>query len=79
MKHITLEQMLKECVECILKNKPIPNYYYRTEYELGKCVFLPIEEIDLLDSRFRTEHDFSEYEWELAESHIYKATPEEDD
>jgi hypothetical protein len=78
MEHITLKGMLEELTKCILENKERPNYFYKTEYEEGKIMYLPITEVDLMNSRFKTiNNDFSEYEWELEESKIYKAIPKE--
>lgn len=78
MEHITLKEMLEELTECILTKKEILNYYWKTEYEEGKPLYLPIIEVDLMDTRFKTDNeDFSEYEWELEKSRIYKAKPEE--
>jgi len=69
-KNISLEEMLKAEVESILtkyKNGSTDYYYKNGEGELHE-----ITEIDLLRGRFCTEDgDFSEFEWELEESHIY--------
>lgn len=78
MKHITLKEMLEELIECILEKKEQPNYFWKTEYVEGKAVYLPIIRVDLMDSRLVTNNDdFSEYEWELEESRIYRETPEQ--
>ena len=70
-KNITLKEMFDICIDCILNNKEKPTFYYETEYEIGKFNYQEIMEIDLLDSRFKTIDDFSEYEWEIAKSNIY--------
>lgn len=69
-KNISLEEMLKTEVDGILtnyKNGSI-DYYYKN----GEDEFHEITELDLLRGRFYTDDgDFSEFEWELKESHIY--------
>lgn len=68
MKHITLKEMLEEIAQCILEQKEIKDYYWKD----GEGEFRRITEIDLLD-RIRTSNDdFTEFEWELAESRLYK-------
>ena len=68
-KNITLKEMLEDLVKWQLNEE----YKYGTfYYQDGYGNFEEITQIDLLDSRFRTENgDFSEYEWELKESNIY--------
>lgn len=68
VKHITLKEMLEEIIQCILEQKEIKDYYWKG----GEEEFRRITEIDLLD-RIRTSNDdFTEFEWELAESRLYK-------
>ena len=68
MIHITLKEMLEEIVQCILEQKEIKDYYWKD----GEGEFRRITEIDLLD-RIRTSNDdFTEFEWELEESRLYK-------
>lgn len=68
VKHITLKEMLEEIIQCILEQKEIKDYYWKD----GEEEFRRITEIDLLD-RIRTSNDdFTEFEWELAESRLYK-------
>ena len=68
MKHITLKEMLEEIVQCILEQKEIKDYYWKD----GEEEYHRITEIDLLD-RIRTSNDdFTEFEWELEESRLYK-------
>ena len=60
--------MLEEIVQCILEQKEIKDYYWKD----GEGEFRRITEIDLLD-RIRTSNDdFTEFEWELEESRLYK-------
>lgn len=69
-KNISLKEMFVMEVADILTNyiSGGKTYYYRN----GEGEFNEIVEIDLLSGRFRTEDgDFSEFEWELEESHIY--------
>ncbi len=69
-KNISLEEMLKTEVNGILTNYEdgIIDYYYRN----GEGEFHEITELDLLRGRFCTDDgDFSEFEWEIEESHIY--------
>ena len=71
-RNITLEEMLNMLIQHIINKKEIPTFYYRREYDEFKEDFIEINEIDLLDSRFKTvDNDFSEYDWELEESNIY--------
>ena len=68
MKHITLKEMFNILIDCILNNKEQSFFYYKRENE-----YVLIQEVDLMSSRFKTvDDDFSEYEWELEESNIYK-------
>ena len=68
MKHISLKEMLEEIVQCILEQKEIKDYYWKD----GEGEYRRITEVDLLD-RIRTSNDdFTEFEWELAESRLYK-------
>jgi hypothetical protein len=69
MKHITFEEMVKTELNDILNNYSYThNYYYKNE----EGEYHEIIELDLLRGRFITEDgDFSEFEWELEESHIY--------
>ena len=68
MKHITLKEMLEEMVQCILNNKFFPNYYWKdsdNQYNI-------ITEVDLM-YRIKTKNgDFTEFEWELIDSDLYK-------
>lgn len=72
--NITLKEMLDELVSAILYNQPKTLiFYYRREIEDNKYEYVEISEVDLLDSRFKTiDGDFSEFEWELEYSNIYK-------
>ena len=66
MKHITLKEMFEILIECIINQKEQPTFYYKRGNE-----YVIIQEVDLMDSRFRTiDGDFSEYEWELEKSTI---------
>lgn len=68
MKHITLKEMFNILIDCILNNREQPFFYYKRENE-----YVLIQEVDLMDSRLRTiDGDFTEYEWELEESNLYK-------
>ena len=67
MKHITLKEMFEILTDCIINQKEQPIFYYKRENE-----YVIIQEVDLMQSRFRTiDCDFSEYEWELENSNIY--------
>ena len=73
MKHITLKEMFDILIDCILNNKEQPCFYYKRENE-----YILIQEVDLMDSRLRTiDGDFTEYEWELEESRLYKEASNE--
>lgn len=68
MLNISLKEMFNILIDCILNNKEQPFFYYKRENE-----YVLIQEVDLMSSRFKTvDDDFSEYEWELEESNIYK-------
>ena len=68
MEHITLKEMFNILIDCILNNREQPFFYYKRENE-----YVLIQEVDLMDSRLRTLYgDFTEYEWELEESNLYK-------
>ena len=73
MVHISLKEMLEEIVDSILNKTNFKNYYYRAEYEPNKPKYFLITEVDLLSGRYKTENDdFSEFEWEIEESNIYR-------
>ena len=60
--------MFNILIDCILNNREQPFFYYKRENE-----YVLIQEVDLMDSRLRTiDGDFTEYEWELEESNLYK-------
>ena len=68
MEHITLKEMFNILIDCILNNREQPFFYYKRENE-----YVLIQEVDLMDSRLRTiDGDFTEYEYELEESNLYK-------
>ena len=70
MKHMTLQEMLENEVHDILNNYPTGGCTYF--YKNGEGEYHEIIELDLLRGRFITDDgDFSEFEWELEESHIY--------
>ena len=70
MKHMTLQEMLENEVHDILNNFPTGGRTYF--YKNGEGEYHEIIELDLLRGRFITDDgDFSEFEWELEESHIY--------
>ena len=73
MQQVSLSELIEELTKQVLNNTERTTFYYRREWEKGKPHYIPITEVDLMDSRFRTEDgDFSEYEWELEKSNIYK-------
>lgn len=67
MKHITLKEMLEEIIQCILEQKEIKDYYWKDGEE-----FRRITEINLFDRIITSNDDFTEFEWELEESRLYK-------
>lgn len=70
MKHITLKEMLETEVKDILENYKSGSHTYF--YKNGEDEYHEIVELDLLRGRFiNDDGDFSEFEWELEESHIY--------
>ena len=67
--NISLTTMLSELTECIKEGTPYPTYYWYHE-DNG---YLEIVECDLFRGCIITEDgDFSEFDWELEESHIYR-------
>lgn len=74
MKNITLQQFFKELINTIIDNKEPEIYYYkRKNFYSEKDEYIQITEVDLMSSRFKTiDSDFSEFEWELKQSNIYK-------
>ena len=69
-KNITLKEMLEMEVADILMNYKNggKTYYFKNE----ENEFCEITKIDLLSGRFYMEDgDYSEFVWELEESHIY--------
>lgn len=73
-KNISLKEMLETEVKDILGNyKSGGKIYY---FKNSENEFREITELDLLRGRFVTEDgDFSEYEWEIEESHVYIKEP----
>lgn len=73
-KNISLKEMLETEVKDILGNyKSGGQIYY---FKNSENEFREITELDLLRGRFVTEDgDFSEYEWEIEESHVYIKEP----
>lgn len=69
-KNITLKEMFEDLVKWQLGEDCKYNGYFY--YHDGDGNFDEITQVDLLDSRFKTEDDdFSEYDWELEKSNIY--------
>jgi hypothetical protein len=65
---VTLEEMLLNWVNSIVHGTPWIDFYYYDEEDFHEIV-----ECDLERGRFITDNqDFSEFDWELKESHIYK-------
>ena len=65
---ITLKQMLEDMVGCILNKEPLKNYYWKD----GENNYHLITEVDLM-YRIKTDNDdFTEFEWELENSRLYK-------
>lgn len=74
IKNISLKEMFNILINCILKREEYyPTFYYkRKNFNTGNPEFTEITEVDLMYGRFKTiDDDFSEFEWELDESHIY--------
>lgn len=74
MKNITLEQMIKELMESLIKQEEPKTYYWkRLNYQTEKPEYIEITQVDLLWDRFKTiDDDFNYYEYELKESNIYR-------
>jgi hypothetical protein len=70
MKNITLEEMINMEIQDMLHGYPSGGYTYY--YKDGNGVYSEIITLDLLTGRFTTDNgDFSDFLWELEESHIY--------
>lgn len=70
MKHITLKKLLEIEVNNILNNYSLGKHTFF--YKNSEGQYHEIVELDLFQGRFVTDDgDFSEFEWELKESHIY--------
>jgi hypothetical protein len=70
LKNISLEEMLKLEIADLLSGYPSGGrtYYFKD----GDGTYSEIITFDLFRGRFTTDNgDFSEFEWELKESHIY--------
>ena len=70
MKNITFEEMLNMKVKELLSGSESNDtiYYYKN----GDNGYHEIVELDLLRGRFVADNgDFSEFDWEIKESHIY--------
>lgn len=68
-RNITLKEMLEDLVKWQLDEGCQYDAFY---YLNGDGNFKEITEVDMCDSRFKTEDgDFSEYDWELENSNIY--------
>lgn len=69
-RNITLKEMFEDLVKWQLSedNEYGGEFYYQD----GDGNFDEITQVDLMDSRFKTnDDDFSEYDWELEKSNIY--------
>ena len=67
-KNVSLEYMLDSLVKSIIENKDYEEFYWYHE-DTG---FHEIVECDLFRGRFITDDsDFSEFEWEKENSHIF--------
>ena len=73
MENITLKEMLEEMVNCILNNKELNNYYWKD----GEKKYHLITQVDLMYRIITDNDDFTEFEWELEKSNIYRAIPEQ--
>ena len=69
MQKVSLLNMFEQLIETISTNTEPSKYYWKN----GEGEYHEIVEVDLLRGRFITDdQDFSEYEWELKESRIYR-------
>ena len=78
-KKVSLEEMFKILMNCVLTGNEAPCFYYKTEPIEGTVFYDKIKSVDLMDERFTTEdNDFSQYEWEMGHSNIYMKINEEE-
>ena len=68
MDKITLKEMLEEIIDCILNKKEFLTYYWEDDQEN----FHRITEVDLLYRIRDDSGDFTEFEWQLKESKLYR-------
>ena len=67
--NISLESMLSEILGCIVNYRDYPTYYWYHE-DNG---YIEVVECDLYRGRiYMADGDFSEFDWELQESRLYK-------
>ena len=67
--HISFEEMLSEMFDCIINYKEYPTYYWYHE-DNG---YIEVVECDLYRGRiYMADGDFSEFDWELKESRLYR-------
>lgn len=67
--HISLAQMLSEMFDCIISRIEYPTYFWYHE-DNG---YIEVVECDLYRGRiYMADGDFSEFDWELDESRLYK-------
>lgn len=68
MLKITLKEMLVEMVNCILNKETFKNYYWKD----GENNYHLITQVDLMYRIITDNDDFTEFEWELEKSNLYK-------
>ena len=67
--NITLDDMISEMLDCIRKGTCYYTYYWYHE-DKG---YIEIVECDLFRGRIvMADGDFSEFDWEMEDSHIYR-------
>ena len=71
-KNITLREMLEELTNCILNKKELPELFWQN----GDGEFQEIVEVDFYNRIETIDRDFTEFEWELTESRLYKKIAE---
>lgn len=67
--NISFKEMLSEMFECIINYREYPAYYWYHE-DNG---YIEVVECDLYRGRiYMADGDFSEFDWEMKESRLYK-------
>lgn len=68
MEHIELKELLETLTDCVLNKKEYPKFYYKD----GCGNYKLITEVDFYYKIKTEDGDFTEFNWEIEESNLYK-------